>query len=262
MANNEDRNARPLVDARGCVVFNWQLSPADRRDPVVCRLPPEFITYDIYASGKIIVRKPPSFDEDADTSLVRYVYYDADNMRHDLGQYDYTRIRKRAAGGGLGEGYTRLVNLDKLKNYNSGNVKFGFENDSKRPYISDVALASLLGAMLEVGYEDISCNGFSRADGTSTPSTSHINGINGDFKYLRLDGSTQTQRSLYINVSPELMDEKRQIAFNEALFKFGWKRMLSWRYMKDGAEKLLPHATHLTNHHHHLHVQGYAPTLE
>jgi hypothetical protein len=46
-----------------------------------------------------------------------------------------------------------------------------------------MTLASFFGAMLEVNYLDISCNGFSH--GSSKPSRSHINGNNGDFKYLR-----------------------------------------------------------------------------
>jgi hypothetical protein len=56
-----------------------------------------------------------------------------------------------------------------------------------------MTLASF-GAMLEVNYLDISCNGFSHQNGSSKPSRSHINGNNGDFKYLRLDKALEWSR--------------------------------------------------------------------
>lgn len=48
-------------------------------------------------------------------------------------------------------------------------------------------LASFFGAMLEVNFVDISCNGFSTITGGSGISKSHYNGYHGDFKYLRID---------------------------------------------------------------------------
>jgi hypothetical protein len=257
MAGN-DRMARGQVDARGCSVFNWQLTKRDRRDPVICRLPPSLLTYRIHADGRIERLTPSSFDNAAEQGLIRYVYVSALGARHELGNHPYTRVVGRGALVGSG---IRLVNLNGVGDYMSNGLTFGFENDSRRPYIQDVALASLFGAMLEVGYGDISCNGFSHADGSSAPSTSHINGVNGDFKYLRLDRSTRDHRSLHIDVSPELMDESRQNLFNDALYRFGWKSMLSWRYRKDGQVRLLNHTRHYVDHHHHLHLQGYAPNL-
>ncbi len=54
------------------------------------------------------------------------------------------------------------------------------------------------------------------------------------------------------------MDEDRQNTFNDALFKYGWKSMLSWEY--DG--KTLNHSIHFANHNHHLHLQGFTPILK
>ena len=47
--------------------------------------------------------------------------------------------------------------------------------------------------------------------------------------------------------------------FNDALYKFGWKSMLSWEYDED---KLLNHCKHYKGHYNHLHVQGYKPNYK
>lgn len=252
------REAKAQVDARGCPVFNWKLTPRDRRDPVVCRLPPDLLTYRIHADGKIERLTPSNFDLEATNGLIRYVYYSVDGVRHELGDYAYARVVGRGVMTGK---FIRLMNLNEIGDYSSNGIGFGFENDSRRPYINDLALASLLGAMLETGYSDVPCNGFSHADGSSVPSTSHLNGINGDLKFFRLDKTTRDQRSLHIDVSPELMDEDRQNLFNDALYRFGWKSMLAWRYQRNGQMRLLNHTRHYVGHHHHLHVQGYAPNV-
>jgi hypothetical protein len=129
--------------------------------------------------------------------------------------------------------------------------------------MKDLPLASLLGAMLDLGYEDISCNGFSDEDGKSIGgSKSHYDGTNGDFKYLRTDGRTNLEASLHINEQPDQLDEVRQIELMDALRKYGWKGMLTYRYQKNGVTHLLPNSIHAENHHHHLHVQRYSPRVE
>ncbi len=116
--------------------------------------------------------------------------------------------------------------------------------------------------MLECNYEDFVFNGFSKADGRPGKSSSHKNGYNGDFRYLRTDKSG---KNVHLDKSDEKgdpcgwkgMDETRQNTFNDALYKFGWKDMLSWKYNK----KLLNHSKHFKGHHHHLHVQNYKPNF-
>ena len=119
--------------------------------------------------------------------------------------------------------------------------------------------------MFEVNFEDISCNGFSHKDGSSKPSVSHINGFNGDFKYLRTDKKLMkgSGTSLHIDKEPELLDVERQNLWNNALYKFGWKSMLGWSYKKNGKKNYLNHITKDTkNHNHHLHVQGYSINIK
>ena len=51
--------------------------------------------------------------------------------------------------------------------------------------------------------------------------------------------------------------------FNDALYKFGWKSLLSQSFGERKA-KLLNKCTNDSdnNHNDHLHIQGYAPTLK
>lgn len=60
---------------------------------------------------------------------------------------------------------------------------------SQRTYANEQTWASLLGGILEVCFDDIACNGFSMPDGSPGVSSSHLNGKNGDKRYLRKDRS-------------------------------------------------------------------------
>ncbi|MET3931843.1 hypothetical protein ABIE51_003730 [Lysobacter sp. OAE881] len=223
------------------------------------------VTYRIHQSDGRIERVIPSGVSYPDASRIKYVYLDAGGAEHDLGTYEFLEVTSRGPGNVIVPGRTKLMNQRDVRNYANGAVRYGFHYDMRltyRPYIKDLALASLLGAMLEVGYEDISCNGFSDDQGRSIGgSVSHYDGTNGDFKYLRADGTTQSRSSLHIDLSPDDMDEVRQTAFVEALYKFGWKAMLSWPYRKHGQTRMLPHSSSATNHNHHLHIQRYSPNV-
>ncbi len=88
--------------------------------------------------------------------------------------------------------------------------------------------------------------------------------MNGDLRYLRKDRSG---KNVHLNLQSETgdpsgwkgMDEMRQNQFNDALYKYGWKSMLSWNYSNG---LLLNHSSHYDDHNHHLHVQSYRPTLK
>ena len=136
--------------------------------------------------------------------------------------------------------------------------------NTNRYYINDVTFAALLGAMLDCNYTDFTFNGFSNEKGQSIGgSKSHKNGMHGDLRYLRKDKSG---KSVHLDLNSETgdpcgwkgMDEARQNKFNDALYKYGWKSMLSWKYNN----KTLHHAKHFENHNHHLHVQSFTPNLK
>lgn len=99
--------------------------------------------------------------------------------------------------------------------------------NSQRTYANEQTWASLLGGMLEVCFDDIACNGFSMSDDSPVVSSSHLNGKNGDIRYLRKDRSGKI---LDLSTTPHELDIKRQIAWNKALYKYGWKSLLVWPY--------------------------------
>ncbi|SMO83080.1 Predicted chitinase [Chryseobacterium rhizoplanae] len=196
-----------------------------------------------------------------------YFYHDSTGNIHNLGKFNLKKIKNnygdlykdRIKGNNI-----YLVDIRTLKNYKNGSVKFKLELNTNRYYMNDVTLAALLGAMLDCGYEDYTFNGFSNERGESIGgSKSHKNGMNGDLRYLRKDKSG---KKVYLNHDEEKgdpcgwrgMDETRQNKFNDALYRYGWKGMLSWKY--NG--KLLNHAIKFEDHHDHLHVQTFTPKLK
>lgn len=106
--------------------------------------------------------------------------------------------------------------------YRNENKHYKLTINSQRAYANEYRWASLLGGMLEVCFGDIACNGFSMPDGSPVVSSSHLNGRNGDIRYLRKDRSGKI---LDLSATPHELDIKRQIAWNKALYKFGWKSL-------------------------------------
>jgi hypothetical protein len=222
----------------------------------------DIVTYNIYHTGEIEKHIPAKIKAGAEKKY-RYVYHDKEGALHELGIYQIKKTKKVNDKKG---GYVNLISLSTVKKtYSKGDCRYTFNIDSPRKYMNEKTLASFFGAMLEVGFDDISCNGFSHEDGSSKPSVSHINGNNGDFKYLRKDKKLMfgDGTSLHINTNPDMLDAKRQNQWNDALYKFGWKSMLGWSYKRDGKTMYLNHVPKNTkDHHHHLHVQGYSPNFE
>lgn len=222
----------------------------------------DLITIHIYTDGLMEKHTPPKIKIGVEKKY-KYVYHDKSGTIHDLGIY--TIIPTQVYGGKKGSNIN-LVDLSTIKeSFKSGPLQYTFKIDSPRKYVNTRTLASLFGAMLEVSYNDISCNGFSHSDGSSKPSTSHINGNNGDFKFLRKDKKLMVGQgtSLDIRANPDMLDDVRQNKWNDALFRFGWKSMLGWSYKRNGKVYYPNHITkNSKDHHHHLHLQGYNPNFE
>ena len=267
MSSPSQREARRLpssgIDMRGCSVFKWRLSPAASSEPVVCRLPPRMRVYLIHPDGRIQKHVPkvvtPGYED-----CIAYHYEDAKGTLHHLGEYQYRVVQRYRPGNIPMDGHALIIDLRTLAgSWRSGELEYGFSLDTTRPFIGDVALASFLGAMLEVGCTDLVCKGFSNEEGESTGgSMSHVNGTNGDFRYLRNDGMVGPLHIGKKLARPHLLDEQRQNKLNHALHRFGWKTLLSYQYVLHGKEKLLDLTRHYEGHHHHLHLQGYAPDVE
>ena len=222
----------------------------------------DIVTYRIYFNGNI-EKHIPKVIAAGNEYKYKYEYIPKEEKAIDLGSY---KVHKTKAFGGGKDEYVNLINLETVPKYfKRNNHQYHFNIDSRRSYVNEQTLASLFGAMLEVNFLDISCNGFSHKDGSSKPSRSHINGNNGDFKYLRVDKVLECGpgTSLNISKSPDSLDYSRQNKWNDALHKFGWKKFLGWTYTIKKTTKKLHHVSHKTaNHHHHLHVQNYEPDFK
>jgi hypothetical protein len=222
----------------------------------------KMVTYRIYNDGRIVKYIPKLINKELKDKY-RYVYFDKEGRKHVLGEF--TIFKTPVYKGKKGE-FVNLISLEEVpKYYKKGKYQYHFNIDSPRAYMNEKTLASFFGALFEVNYLDISCNGFSHRDGSSKPSRSHINGNNGDFKYLRKDKSLDCGRGTSLNISkaPDSLDYARQNKWNEALYKFGWKSMLGWTYKSKGKTKYLKHISHNTaNHYHHLHVQHFEPLFK
>lgn len=222
--------------------------------------------FHVYANGKMEEWIPKDY-EGNDGKLIRYVYHESNAKEHEIGFFNAKTI-KNIYGRTYGGKTVDLIDFRELKNYLSETVYFRISVNTSRYFMNKRTFGSLIGAMLECSYNDFVFNGFSNEKGESIGgSKSHKNGQNGDFRYLRLD---QSGKRMNLKVADETgdpcgwkgLDEERQNTFNEALFKFGWKSMLSYKY--DNDSKLLSRCTKdkKLRHHDHLHVQGYKPQFK
>lgn len=217
----------------------------------------------IYSDGKIEENAPKITNSEV-SKVAEYIYVDNNATEHKLGQFKIRTI-KNIYGINYGGATVDLVDIRELKSYFSDSVHFSLSLNTERYFMNTLTLASLLGAMLECSFNDFVFNGFSNEKGESIGgSSSHKNGYNGDLRYLRKDRSSQRMdlRKADETGDPcgwEGLDEERQNQFNNALYKFGWKSMLSWKYNDN---KLLNHCIHYKGHYNHLHVQGYRPNYE
>ncbi|MDU9393969.1 hypothetical protein [Pseudomonas sp. zfem002] len=219
---------------------------------------PSTAVYYIYHDG-LIERTPPA-DFETDKAGAHYIYIDSAGQKHDFGRFSGVKATRWIRSGLKGSEEVYLVDASSLGDNPAR--KFGFRFvDTQRRYLSQSALASLIGALMDVGYQDVASTGFSMSDGSSGVSKSHINGENGDFRFLRTDGDWRVPTHLNRIAGVNALDETRQAAFNNALYKFGWHTQLAWKYLKNGEYRLLSRTQHFPNHQHHLHVGKYSPNI-
>lgn len=226
----------------------------------------------------------------------KYIYHDVLDNEYEIGTYDILVTQNTYANykDKLGGNKIYLINMGgNVNSYLKDDVKFTLLINSERPYANDVTTASLLGAMLNTGYTDFTFNGGSNNKGESpAPSASHKNGMNLDLRYLRKDKSGG---AIYLDKNDETgdpcgwkgLDVERQNNFIAALRLFGWGSIKAWKYWdstnspttgqiwnewytewRNGhpgstiEPPILKNIEHLANHHHHIHLQAYNPTLE
>lgn len=256
-ANLVDLSSKSILDTKQkniSINSNGKLSNIDIQDNIF---------FNVYFDGRIEELTSKEIEESTE-KRVSYFYYDKNNEIHDIGKFKINTI-KNIYGSRYGENTIDLLDVRELRNYLSDAVYFRISINTNRYFMNTKTMGSLIGAMLTCSYNDFVFNGFSNESGESIGgSSSHKNGYNGDFRYLRKDMSG---KRMDLRESDETgdpcgwkgLDEMRQNQFNDSLYKFGWKSMLSWKY--DG-DKLLNHCIQYDKHYNHLHVQGYNPNYK
>ena len=161
----------------------------------------------------------------------------------------------------LGGKHIYLVSVENILTNTSSDLGFAWEincEQYERFFGCDVAMASLIGAMLSTGYKDFVYNGGCNVSGDGNPSISHGNGRNLDTRYLLNDN-----KFLAVHLSNEIhrkmVDIKRQNTYNDALYTFGWENLLGWVHKGTDTPINLNHVTHHDAHGDHIHGQSYDP---
>lgn len=221
--------------------------------------------YHIYHNGKIKRQNA------AATGYAEFIYYDENGGKHNLGKSAYKPGQRwKSKGNKDGDNKVYLIDIRKFLSYSKDKVKYKMIKNSEgnfRYFLSGLALAAYLGTLCKLGYEDISFNGFSTSNGDPGESSSHINGLVGDMRYLRKDFKASA-----VTVFDKVYSHERSLKLVETLYNFGFGRtrnMYTERYTKPELnlkDYELPHCEHYrkgtVRHHHHLHIQGFRPNLE
>lgn len=188
---------------------------------------------------------------DLNARQVNYYYFDPLDNEHEFGSFQITRTQRWPTNQTNPNDLISMVVATALVEYDKQGVHIAFRTDnSDRDYIDLGCFSGLLGAMAANNISDLGFNGFSMANGSPGVSSSHINGVAGDLRYLRTD---LTGGQCLLNNAA--FDFDRQVAFSDSLHDFGWGRnlpMLSERFLRNGVQQLLPH----TQHFHRIRVGG------
>lgn len=219
--------------------------------------------YHIYHNGKI------KRENKAATGYAEFIYYDQQGNAHNLGKsrfivgkkYELVYKNGKLTGNRVIAGKTYLIDQRLHSSYRKNNIGYSWVivSNEGRYYLSGLSLASILGAMCSIGYGEYHGSGFSTKDGSSgVESKTHINGINGDFRYL---GTNNSHMVATVHTTYNNFDWDTNVRFIETLHRFGYKQFLSRPVsIKNG--QMLPYSSSVINHHHHVHLQGFSPKIE
>ncbi|HZY78369.1 MAG TPA: RHS repeat-associated core domain-containing protein, partial [Cyclobacteriaceae bacterium] len=158
---------------------------------------------------------------------------------------------------GLERNASGLIQIPQSLNIDRNGVCFAYQvkaGQYDRAFMHPDAFAAFLGAVAQTGFTDVVVNQFSYANGTSpSPSTSHINGRNGDIRLLKENGSGLNGTVYDLDFS-----FYRSADLTEAFSQFGWTDILS---AMTPFGVMLPGTREYENHHNHIHLQGFRPNI-
>ncbi|WP_180163230.1 MULTISPECIES: hypothetical protein [unclassified Acinetobacter] len=210
--------------------------------------------YHIYHDGKI------KRENKAATGYAEFIYYDSAGRFYNLGKSQFVVADKWQSKGVKAGGNTYLIDQRKHKYYKSGSLgyKWNIISGDGRYYLSGLSMSAVLGAMCNLGYAEYIGSGFSCRDGSPGESVSHLNGINGDFRYIAINNRHMTEVTY---TSHDHFDWNKNVAFVEELFKFGYK-LFGSHPVKIKKNALLPHSQSWKDHNHHIHLHNFSPKVE
>ena len=221
--------------------------------------------YHIYHTGDIKRQNANA------TGYAEFIYYDEDGGKHNLGKSAYIvgdkfinyRDKNKKLQFKEIDGDTYLIDQKKHDSYRKGKsggigYYWWINSNENREYIQGLPLACILGAMCKIGYGEYTGSGFSIKSGSSgVKSKTHINGINGDFRYLAVKNRHMNEATY---TTHNHFDWDANVKFINTLYDFGYKSFLSQPVkVKNG--KMLPHSSPVVDHHHHVHLQGFSPKV-
>lgn len=279
---NKNKTSEPPLEIKKNAGNNQKGNPSDQ-----ITYDSDTTVYHIYYDGHI---------ERANKQAIGYaafIYYDEGGSKHFLGKTKYLKTPRYGGGGHIylvniggdkksnGINDNNLSNIEKekrLSKYRKGNVGYSIYMNSQkyqRYYLSGVAMATFLGALCKLGYDDISFNGASEVDGGPGPSSSHINGVCVDMRYLRKDKKA-LEMVLNKRGDDSQYDHERNVRLVNTMHDFGWGKrkrangsivkMLSVYFTnpKAGIDKryILPHCSDYKGHDNHLHLQGLVANIK
>ncbi|MCJ0829422.1 hypothetical protein MN869_13325 [Acinetobacter sp. NIPH1876] len=210
--------------------------------------------YHIYHDGKI------KRENKAATGFAEFIYYDQNGKTHNLGKSSFYVANRWASKGKKGTGSVYLVDQRKHKQYKMGNIGYlwRIDSDDGRYYLSGTALSAVLGAICSLGYAEYTGSGFSCRDGSPGESVSHLNGENGDFRYIAINNRHMSELTY---TSHKHFDWDKNVSFVNALYKFGYK-LFGSNPVKIKGNTLLPHSKSWSGHHNHVHLHDFNPNIE
>lgn len=210
--------------------------------------------YHIYHDGKI------KRENKAATGFAEFLYYDQNGKTHNLGKSSFYVANRWASKGKKGIGSVYLVDQRKHKQYKMGNIGYlwRIDSDDGRYYLSGTALSAVLGAICSLGYAEYTGSGFSCRDGSPGESVSHLNGENGDFRYIAINNRHMSELTY---TSHKHFDWDKNVSFVNALYKFGYK-LFGSNPVKIKGNILLPHSKNWSGHHNHVHLHDFNPNIE
>ncbi len=210
--------------------------------------------YHIYHDGKI------KRENKAATGFAEFIYYDQNGKTHNLGKSSFYIANRWASKGKKGTGLVYLVDQRKHKQYKMGNIGYlwRIDSDDGRYYLSGTALSAVLGAICSLGYAEYTGSGFSCRDGSPGESVSHLNGENGDFRYIAINNRHMSELTY---TSHKHFDWDKNVSFVNALYKFGYK-LFGSNPVKIKGDILLPHSKSWSGHHNHVHLHNFNPNIE